>query len=113
MEGQKLGSTIGFTTANIIPEPSCRLRHGVYAVRVTVGGVTYDGVANYGRRPTVGEGPALLEVFLFDFTGDLYGQTIEVDFIGFIRGEEKFASLDALTAQIGKDAERAKEMLKE
>jgi riboflavin kinase / FMN adenylyltransferase len=112
-EGQKLGRTIGFPTANIIPEPSCRLRHGVYAVRVTVGDALYDGVANYGRRPTVGEGPALLEVFLFDFAGDLYGQTIEVDFIAFIRGEEKFASLEALTAQIGKDAAQAKELLKQ
>jgi riboflavin kinase/FMN adenylyltransferase len=110
-EGQKLGRTIGFPTANIFPEPSCRLRHGVYAVRVLVGDVTYAGVANYGRRPTVGEGPALLEVFLFDYSGDLYGQLIEVDFIAFIRGEEKFASLDALTTQIGKDAARAKVLL--
>jgi riboflavin kinase/FMN adenylyltransferase len=113
IEGQKLGRTIGFPTANIIPEASCRLRHGVYAVRVTVGEATYDGVANYGRRPTVGEGPALLEVFLFGFEGDLYGQVIEVDFAAFIRGEEKFASLEALTAQIGKDAARAKELLKQ
>jgi riboflavin kinase/FMN adenylyltransferase len=113
IEGQKLGRTIGFPTANIIPEPSCRLRHGVYAVHILVGDdSTYNGVANYGRRPTVGDGPPLLEVFLFDFSGDLYGQIIEVDFIAFIRGEEKFASLDALTAQIGKDAESAKELLR-
>jgi riboflavin kinase/FMN adenylyltransferase len=88
------------------------LRHGVYAVRILVGESKYDGVANYGRRPTVGEGPALLEVFLFDFSGDLYGQTIEVDFIAFIRGEEKFASLEALTTQIGKDAESARGLLR-
>ena len=113
VEGQKLGRTIGFPTANIIPEASCRLRHGVYAVRVTVGDTTYDAVANYGRHPTVGESPALLEVFLFDYTGDLYGRMIEVDFIDFIRGEEKFASLEALTTQIGKDAARAKEILKQ
>ncbi len=111
IEGQKLGRTIGFPTANIIPDPSCRLRHGVYAVRVQLNEATYDGVANYGRRPTVGEGPALLEIFLFDFSGDLYGQTIEVDFIGFIRGEEKFASLDALKAQIARDVESAKGLL--
>jgi len=110
-EGQKLGRTIGFPTANIVPEPSCRLRHGVYAVRVRVNETTYDGVANYGRRPTVGEGPALLEVFLFDYSGDLYGQNIEVDFIAFIRGEEKFTSLEALTAQIGKDVLSAKDLL--
>ncbi len=111
-EGQKLGRTIGFPTANIIPEPSCRLRHGVYAVRVLDGETAYDGVANYGRRPTVGDGPALLEVFLFDFSGDLYGRTIEVDFIAFIRGEEKFASLDALKTQIGKDVQSAKDLLR-
>jgi riboflavin kinase/FMN adenylyltransferase len=111
IEGQKLGRTIGFPTANILPDSSCRLRHGVYAVRVKLGDATYNGVANFGRRPTVQNGAALLEIHLFDFTDNLYGLQLRVDFIAFIRGEEKFASLDALTAQIGKDAERAKGLL--
>jgi len=115
IHGQKLGRTLGFPTANLLPDPSCRLRHGIYAVRVQIDdeldGKAYDGVANYGRRPTVDDGAALLEVFLFDFSSDLYGKVIEVEFWGWIRGEEKFPSLDALKAQIDADAVRAREML--
>jgi len=110
-EGQKLGRTIGFPTANIVPDPSCRLRHGVYAVRVKLGAKSYNGVANFGRRPTVQNGAALLEIFLFDFSGSLYGEVLSVDFIAFLRGEEKFASLDALKAQIAKDTAAAKALL--
>jgi riboflavin kinase/FMN adenylyltransferase len=109
--GQKLGRTLDFPTANLLPDPSCKLRHGVYAVKVTVEGTSFGGVANYGRRPTIGESAPLLEVFLFDFSGDLYGKTIEVAFIDFIRGEEKFPSLEALRAQIAADAARAREIL--
>ena len=85
IQGQKLGRTLGFPTANLLPDPSCRLRHGIYAVRVVVRTNTYDGVASYGRRPTFDNGPALLEAYLFDFSGDLYGETIEVLFTGWIR----------------------------
>ncbi|WP_026606518.1 bifunctional riboflavin kinase/FAD synthetase [Methylocapsa acidiphila] len=111
VEGQKLGRTIGFPTANLRPDPSCRLRHGVYAVRVEADGELHDGVANYGRRPTVDDGPPLLEAFLFDFSGDLYGRTIEVFFFGWIRGETKFASVEALAAQIKQDLLKAREIL--
>lgn len=111
LHGQKLGRTLGFPTANLQPGPNCRLRHGIYAVRVEVGHALYDGVASFGRRPTVDNGQPLLEAYLFDFSGDLYGQTIEVFFIGWIREEVKFLSLDALTDQIKSDAARAKEIL--
>ncbi|MGH6863705.1 MAG: riboflavin kinase, partial [Methylocella sp.] len=60
IHGQELGRTLGFPTANLLPDPSCRLRHGIYAVRVVAGTKTYDGVASYGRRPTFDNGPALL-----------------------------------------------------
>lgn len=109
--GNKLGRTLGFPTANLVPDPSCRLRHGIYAVRVEVEGRTFDAVASFGRRPTLDNGPALLEVFLLDFSGDLYGKVIEVSFVAWIRAEEKFPSLDALTAQICKDCEQAKAIL--
>lgn len=111
IHGQKLGRTLGFPTANLLPDPSCRLRHGIYAVQVAIGDKILDGVASYGRRPTFDNGPALLEPYIFDFSGDLYGETIEVRFIGWIRGEVKFASVDALTAQIKLDAARAREIL--
>jgi riboflavin kinase/FMN adenylyltransferase len=111
IQGQKLGRTLGFPTANLLPDPSCRLRHGVYAVQVVVGTKTYDGVASYGRRPTFDNGPALLETYLFDFSGDLYGETIEVLFIGWIRPEAKFASAEALVRQMKLDEARTKEIL--
>ncbi|MBY6242291.1 bifunctional riboflavin kinase/FAD synthetase [Methylosinus sp. Sm6] len=111
-EGRKLGRTLGFPTANIALDPSSQLRHGIYAVTLEADGVLHDGVANFGRRPTVEEeGAPLLEVFVFDFDGDLYGKTVEVAFIGFIRGEAKFPSLDALTAQMRDDARKAREIL--
>ena len=88
------------------------MRHGVYAVRVVVGTKTYDGVASYGRRPTFDNGPALLEAFLFDFSGDLYGETIEILFIDWIRPEAKFESAAALAAQMKQDEARAREILR-
>jgi riboflavin kinase/FMN adenylyltransferase len=112
IHGQELGRTLGFPTVNLLPDPSCRLRHGIYAVRVVVGAKTYDGVASYGRRPTFDNGPALLEAFLFDFSGDLYGESIEVLFIGWIRAEAKFASAAALMAQMQRDETRAREILR-
>jgi len=113
VHGQELGRTLGFPTANLLPDPSCRLRHGVYAVRVVTGGTKiYAGVASYGRRPTFDNGQALLEAFLFDFSGDLYGETIEVLFIGWIRAESKFASAAALIAQMQRDEARARELLR-
>jgi len=112
IHGQELGRTLGFPTANLLPDPSCRLRHGVYAVRVVAGTETYDGVASYGRRPTFDNGQTLLEAFLFDFSGDLYGETIEVLFIGWIRAESKFDSAAALVAQMKHDEARAREILR-
>lgn len=112
LHGKKLGRTLGFPTANIELDPSNRLRHGIYAVTLEADGVVHEGVANFGRRPTVDlNGGPLLEVFAFDFEGDLYDKTVEVAFFGFIRGEAKFPSLDALTAQMRDDAAKAREIL--
>ncbi|WP_425284380.1 bifunctional riboflavin kinase/FAD synthetase [Methylocapsa palsarum] len=111
IHGQKLGRTLGFPTANLVPDPSCRLRHGVYAVRVEVEGRLYEGAASYGRRPTFDDGPALLEAYLFDFSGDLYGETIEVLFVGWIRPELKFGSAAALIVQMKDDVAQAKDIL--
>jgi riboflavin kinase/FMN adenylyltransferase len=109
--GAKRGRELGFPTANIVPDPSCRLKHGIYAVTISVEGVTYGGVASFGRRPTFDDGPALLEVHLFDFKGDLYGKMAEVAFVHFLRGEAKFDSAEALIAKMNEDAARAREML--
>ena len=80
------GRELGFPTANLSLDAACGLRHGVYAVRVGLGDRRYDGVANFGRRPMFDSGVVLLEVFLFDFAGDLYGRRIDVAFIEWIRG---------------------------
>ena len=81
------------------------------ALRINVDGRLWDAVASWGRRPTVDNGPPLLEVCLFDFSGDLYGKTVEVAFVEWIRPELKFDGLEALTAQIEKDCGRAREIL--
>lgn len=109
--GDKRGRTIGFPTANVSLEGYLEPALGVYAVRVEVAGKTYDGVANFGRRPTFDKKDVLLEVHLFDFAGDLYGQQIVVAFIAHLRPEQKFAGLDALKAQIAEDARKARALL--
>ena len=109
--GDKRGRTIGFPTANVSLEGYLEPALGVYAVRVELGGSTYDGVANFGRRPTFDKKDVLLEVHIFDFAGDIYGQQIVVSFIAHLRPERKFAGLDALKAQIAEDAKAARILL--
>jgi riboflavin kinase/FMN adenylyltransferase len=111
IHGEKRGRELGFPTANLKLDPACGLKHGIYAVRVGIGDARYDGVASFGRRPTFDNGAPLLEVFLFGFSGDLYGQIIDVALIGWIRAEEKFATIEALMAQMNLDAERARDAL--
>lgn len=109
--GDRRGRTIGFPTANISLKGYLEPALGVYAVRVTALGAPYLGVANFGRRPTFDKQDTLLEVHLFDFDGDLYGRTLDVSFVDFIRPEMKFAGLDALKSQIAADSEKARDIL--
>lgn len=111
VEGQKLGRTLGFPTANMRLGDIIEPRKGVYATRAVIGGETYGAVSNFGRRPTVGSDAPLLETHLFDFKGDLYGETVEVAFAAFLRDERKFDGLDALKAQIAEDCARAAAVL--
>ncbi|MFY9697447.1 MAG: bifunctional riboflavin kinase/FAD synthetase [Rhodoplanes sp.] len=111
VRGDQRGRELGFPTANIQLDPQCGLRHGVYAVRVGLGDQRYDGVANFGRRPMFDTGVVLLEVFLFDYSGDLYGKTLDVAFIAWIRPEEKFAAVDELVRQMREDARIARAAL--
>ncbi len=111
IHGAKLGRTLGYPTANLAVEGACRLRHAIYAVEVEVEGQRLKGVASFGRRPTVDNGPPLLETFIFDFSGDLYGKEIEVFFVAFLRAEEKFPSLEALLEQIRRDEAQARQIL--
>jgi len=111
IHGDKRGRQLGFPTANLRLDAACGLRHGVYAVRAAFGGRRYDGVANFGRRPMFDTGAVLLEVFLFDFAGDLYGQSIDVAFIGWIREEEVFGSADELVRRMKEDSRVARAAL--
>jgi riboflavin kinase / FMN adenylyltransferase len=111
IHGEKRGRELGYPTANIRLDQHCGLKHGIYAVRVGRGRQRLDGVANFGRRPTFDNGAPLLEIFLFDFKGDLYGQTLDVAFIGFIREELKFANVEALIRQMDDDSAKARAQL--
>lgn len=104
--GQQLGRTIGFPTANLqLPPDKLLPRYGVYGVDVLQDGTVFKGVMNIGCRPTVaGEAPTI-EVHLLHWSGDLYGQTLKVDLIEFLRPEQKFASVEALKQQITKDCQ--------
>ena len=105
IEGNKIGRTIGFPTANILyPQNIIELPNGVYGVKVIVGGKEYRGIANFGSKPTVCENCSkILEVNIFDFNENIYFQNIEVKFLKFIRSEKKFSGLDELKEQIQKD----------
>ncbi|MEX0853514.1 MAG: bifunctional riboflavin kinase/FAD synthetase [Bauldia sp.] len=110
--GDRRGRTLGYPTANIVLEPDCRLRHGIYAVRVQrPEGAILDGVASYGRRPTFGGEAPLFEVFLLDFSGDLYGEELAVTLLDWIRPQEKFASPEALVAAMDGDVRAARAIL--
>ena len=111
VHGDKRGRELGYPTANMKLPPDCELAHGIYAVKIRIDGVMRDGVASFGRRPTFGDGVPLLEVFVFDFSGDLYGKTVDVAFAARLRGEEKFDSAEALIRQMDRDSEEARAAL--
>ena len=113
IHGDARGRTIGVRTANVVLGRHLEPARGVYAARVRLpGGEVYDGVANVGRRPTVNQGPlSRLEVHLFDFDDDLYGQEIAVSLHAFLRDEQRFDGLDALKTQIMLDFGAARSAL--
>jgi riboflavin kinase/FMN adenylyltransferase len=111
VHGDKRGRTLGYPTANLRLGPDCELKHGIYAVRVGIGEARYDGVASFGRRPMFDSGAVLLEVFLFDFSGDLYGAALDVAFIAWIRPEMKFDNVDELVRRMDDDSRVARREL--
>jgi riboflavin kinase/FMN adenylyltransferase len=110
--GDKVGRTIGYPTANLDMGKYLRPAYGIYAVRGHLpDGHTLDGVANLGIRPQFTPPKELLEPHFFDFAGDLYGQTIEIDLIAHLRPEAKFDDLPTLIAQMDRDSAKAKKIL--
>lgn len=113
IRGKQLGRTLGYPTANMALPATTALKHGIYAVRLRrADGSLHDGVASFGRRPTVDrDGEPLLETFVFDVSDEFYGETCQVSFFGFLRGEEKFDSLNALVTQMKHDEAQARALL--
>lgn len=111
VHGDKNGRTIGFPTANVLLNRCRAPVAGVFAVKASVCGKTYQGVCNIGTRPTLNGRRSQLEVHLFDFSGCLYGKTLEVELVARLRDEIKFASLEELQKQIRLDAEQARILL--
>ena len=111
VEGQRLGRSLGVPTANLVLEPSNRLAHGIYAVWANIDGNRLPAVASFGVRPTVDDGPPLLEVHVLDFARDLYGKDLEVEFVQRIREERRFDTLASLAAEMQRDIQRAREIL--
>lgn len=111
VHGEKRGRDLGFPTANIRLGADCRLAHGVAAVTFAVDGTVHHGVASYGRRPQFDNGAPLLETFLFDYSGSLYGKTATVTFVSWLRPEARFESVEALVEQMNRDSAEARAVL--
>lgn len=108
IEGDRRGRLLGFPTANFkIPPTIITPPDGVYINRVWIGDTCYNGIGNVGDNPTFENQYHRLEVHLLDFSGDLYGKVLRVEFLSFIRGEEKFNSLEALIEQMNEDKAKA------
>lgn len=114
VSGRQLGRTIGYPTANVLPTADYKLvpALGVYAVRVRAGAHWYGAMLSIGTNPTVtSNGERTIEAYLFDFNGDLYGQTLELEFVERLRAEEKYANLEALKTQLAADELAARKAL--
>lgn len=111
INGQHLARRLGFPTVNTVPDPRLALpSNGVYATEIVFDGKTEYGITNVGVRPTVGTDILCAETHIFDFEGDMYGKTVTVKFLHFLRNEIKFPSIEAMACQIKKDIEQAKNL---
>jgi len=112
VHGDARGRTIGFPTANLNPwEEQMLPAHGVYACRAFLGDEVFNAVTNVGKRPTFAGGHVTVEAHILDFDRDIYGQTLTLEFLHRLRGEQKFSGIDALIAQIAQDADQARALL--
>lgn len=109
--GARRGTGMGYPTANLPMPKGTTLGHGIYAVKAYLDGIPHDAAAYLGTRPTFDDGMPVLEVFLFDFKGDLYGREMEVEFVDFIRADRKFHSVEELVAQMDEDIAKVRAVL--
>lgn len=112
IDGKKLGRTIGFPTANmLIPEEMTVPKDGVYLTKTYINGNGYYGITDIGTKPTVGKHSRGTETYIFDFESEIYGETVKIELLEYLRGEQKFDSVDELIKQISADAEKAKNII--
>ena len=112
VKGKQLGRTIGFPTANILPERAPDISNGVYAAWLSVDGERHPCMVNIGHHPTLPEGAPTIEAHIFRFDGDIYGRAVELEIAAFLRSEVKFPSVEALRAQLERDKAASLEILK-
>lgn len=113
VSGKHIGTGLGFPTANVSPTGQYELPpNGVYAARITLPGErVLKCVLNQGKHPTLPEGEPTIEAFILDFSGDIYGAEVSVEYVEYIRGEVRFPDIEALRAQIARDVKTAGEIL--
>lgn len=111
VEGHHRGAGLGFPTANISTDKELIPKPGVYAVKVKIDDILYDGACNIGNNPTFNNTESSIEVFLFNFDGNLYGRSLRVYFIDRIRDERRFSGIDELQKAIAADVEMCREIL--
>lgn len=111
VHGDHRGGSLGFPTANVATDKELLPGDGVYAVKVKIADTLYDGACSIGNKPTFGGTTTAIEVFIFDFTGDLYGRELRIYFVARIRDEQRFADAAALQAAIADDVVRCRELL--
>lgn len=113
IHGQKLGRTIGFPTANLDLNTSYKInpKNGVYSVQTKIDNKIFFGMMNFGEKPTFNQNPFSAEVHLFDFQGDLYGKTLTIEFINYIRPQQKFEDISTLKKQLDTDKQIIKKQL--
>lgn len=113
VKGDQIGRALGFPTANLsIPDPNKLIpREGIYGVKAQVKGKTHKGMLYIGKRPVLGTMSLSIEVFLFDFSEDIYGEYIEVSLLHYLREDRHFPSLDALKVQMQEDEQKARKIL--
>ena len=109
--GAGRGKGLGFPTLNLKLASGQDVRHGIYAMRIDVDGHSHPAAGYVGSRPTFGEGEPVLEAYLLDFAGDLYGKEVEAEFIAFLRPDQTFATPEALSMQMREDCEQARAIL--
>ena len=113
VHGKHIGRTLGFPTANILPDVPVQVPNGVYAAWIELDEKRLGCMVNFGRHPTLPEGEKTIEAHIFDFSGDLYGRRVTLENVQMLRGETKFPSIDALKAQLEQDERHARAILAE